>query len=104
MSRMMSLRPPSMFRKSSRSGHRRAGGHPNRNARRIEPVEAENVDAQIVGRDALAVERIDAAHLAEEMPGGAGVEAVFGQRVFAGQQLETALVHLDHQRIPAPAD
>ena len=77
---------------------------PNRNVRRLEVVETEHIDAQVVGRDPLAVEGIDAAHLAEEVPSGLGVELILGQGRLAGEQFELALVNLDHECVLAPTD
>ena len=67
-------------------------------------MKAKNIYAEVVGRDALAMKRINAADLTEEVTGGLGVELVLGERLFARQQLELALMHLDHQGILATAD
>jgi len=50
------------------------------------------------------MKRVDAADLAEEVPGCLGVELVLGERIFAGPELELALVHLDHECVPFAAD
>src|SRR4029453_5066391 len=84
--------------------HRGAHGAAYRDPRRVEVVETEDVDAEIVGRGPLAMEGINAASLAEEMTRGLRVEAVLGERVLAGEQPEPAFVDLHHQRILAAAD
>ena len=50
------------------------------------------------------MKRVDTADLTEEVTGGLGVELVLGERLFAGQQFELALMNLDHQRILTTAD
>src|SRR6266568_3530621 len=75
-----------------------------RNARWLKILKAENIDSKIVGRDTLAMKRIDAADLAEEVAGGLGVELVLSERLFARQQFKLALMHLDHKGILATAD
>src|SRR5207248_283746 len=97
-------RPGDRGRDAAGSLHCSANGWANGNARWIEAVETGNVDTKIIGRDALAMEGIDAARLAEEMACGHGVESVFGEGVFAGQEFEPIFMNLDHQRIPATAD
>jgi len=67
-------------------------------------LQAMDIDTQIVRRDPLAVERVDAAGPAEVMTGGLRVELVFGEFGFAGEELEPGLVHLDHQCVLAAAD
>ena len=42
-------------------------------------MQTKHVDAQVVRRHALAVKRINAAHLAEEMTRGPGVELMLGE-------------------------
>lgn len=63
-----------------------------------------HIDAEVVGCDALAVEGIDAADLAEVVPRGLGVELVLGEGLFAGQEAKLTLVHFDHERVLAQAD
>src|SRR6188472_4078124 len=84
--------------KSSRVGSLHAGTNrlAHRNIRWVEVGEAKDVDAEIVGRHALAVKRIDAACLAEIV--------TCGQRALARQQAKPVFVHLDHERILAPAN
>jgi hypothetical protein len=77
---------------------------PNRYARRLEVVEAEHIDAKMVRRDALAVEWVDAAGLAEVVPGSLRVELVLGEELVAREKLELAFVDLDHESILATAD
>src|SRR3954464_705476 len=84
--------------------HPRAHSAADGNACGIEVVEAEDVDAEVIGCDALAVERVDAARLAEEVTRRMRMEAILGKRVLTGQKLEPRFVHLDHQRVLAPAD
>ena len=67
-------------------------------------MKTEDIDAEVVGRHALAVKGIDAACLAEEMARGHCVESILGQRVFARKQAEPAFVHLDHQCVLAPTN
>jgi hypothetical protein len=67
-------------------------------------VKAAGVDVDAVGVGAGHVEGFDAAMLAEEMAGGAGVEAVFNQLVFAGEQGECGLGHDQVQKAGHPAD
>ena len=81
--------------------HRGAHGPAYRDPCGIEVVEAEDVDAEVVGRDPFAMKRINAASLAKEMTRGHGVEAVLGKRVLPGEQPEPAFVDLHHQRILA---
>ena len=95
-----------MQRESSAASsfHRGSRGSPNRDTRWVEAFQAEYVDAEIFRSDSLTVERINAARLAEEMARGHGVKAVFGERVFPGEQFEPAFVNFDHQRILAAAN
>src|SRR5262252_8816754 len=86
----------SLHRSAHRTAYRNPGG--------VEVVETEDVDAEIVGRDALAMEGIDAAFLAEEMARGHGVEPVLGEPILPGEQLEPSLVNSHHQRILAATD
>lgn len=67
-------------------------------------MEAEDVDSQIVGRDSLAMKRIDAADLAEEMPSCLGMELVLGQGLLAGQEPELALVNFNHEGVLPATD
>src|SRR3954466_5677838 len=50
------------------------------------------------------MERIDPAHLAEEVPRSARMELVLDERIFTSEQLEFALMHFHHQRILPRAD
>ena len=63
-----------------------------------------DIDAQVVRREPLAVERVDPAGLAKKMASGLRMELVLDEFGFAGEQFEPGFVHLDHQRIPAAAD
>src|SRR5215813_14899483 len=83
-----------------RGAHRPAHGNPGR----IEPIQAEHVDAEVVGRNPLAMEMVDVAGLAEVMPCGHRVEPVLDQRILAGEELEVRLVNFDHQRVLAATD
>ena len=67
-------------------------------------MQAENIDSEVVWRNALTVERVDTANLTEEVTGCLGVELIFGERFFTHEQFELALVYLDHQRVLAAAD
>src|SRR6266542_1416058 len=87
-----------------RSFHRSAISLAHRNARWIEAVKAENVDTEIIRRDAFAMERIDSTHVAETMARSHRVESVLHKRIFSGQQLESALVDFHHQRVLASTD
>jgi hypothetical protein len=71
---------------------------------RIEIVQAVNIDTEMIGSDALAMEGIDAAGAAEEMASGHRVEPVLRERVLACQQSEPAFVDPDHQCVSAPAN
>jgi len=81
------------------SRHGGPDGLANRNSFGIEAVKAVNVDAQIVRGDPLSMERIDSADPAEEVSCCPGVKLVLGERVVSGQELELALMHLDHECI-----
>ena len=48
-------------------------------------MEAEDVDSEIIRRDTLLVEWVDAADLAEEVTSVLGVKLVFGERFFPGK-------------------
>jgi hypothetical protein len=63
-----------------------------------------NVDAEVIWRHPLAVEWINAADFAKEVPRGFGVVLILGERLFARQQLKLTFMHFDHQRIFATAD
>ena len=89
---------------TSFSFHGCSEGSAYRNARWVKVLQAKNIYPEIVGRDALAMKRVDAANLAEEVTGGFGMELVLGERFFASQQFETTLVHLDHQGVLATAN
>src|SRR5689334_7883386 len=93
-----------MSGRDSRLFHADAVGVTHWNACRIEIFETEHVDAEMVGRHALAMKRIDAARPAEKMSRRSRMESIFGQRVFACDQLETILVHFHHQRVLAATD
>ena len=66
--------------------------------RNIDAVEAARVDVDLIGVRARHVERMDAAGLAERMLGGAGVELVGGQIVFAAYQFELLGRHDEMQK------
>lgn len=89
---------------TSFSFHGCSEGSAYRNARWVKVLQAKNIYPEIVGRDALAMKRVDAADLTEEVTGGLGVELILGERLFAGQQFELALMNLDHQGILTTAD
>ena len=84
--------------------HGIANGLPDGNPGRIETFQAVHIDPEEIRRHALPVERVDAAHLAEEVPGRARVELVLGQELLALEQPEPAFVDLDHQGVLLPAD
>src|SRR5215831_12369337 len=84
--------------------HRGAHRLPDRYARRIESVQAEHVDPEVIGRDTLAMKRINTARLAEVMPSRQRVETILRQRILSGQEPEPRFVHLDHQRVLAATD
>jgi hypothetical protein len=86
------------------SFHRGANRLTHRNARRVELIQTEDIDAQVVGRDSLPMERVDAAPLAEEVTRRHGVESVLGEPALAGYQPELTLMDLHHQRVPAATD
>src|SRR5487761_1158931 len=60
-------------------------------------VEAAGIDAETVGMGARDVERLDAAHRAEEMLRRAGVESVSREHVLAREQLEVLRAHDEMQ-------
>lgn len=86
------------------SWHCRADGLPDRHALRLEPFQAEDIDAQVVRRDPLAMEGVDTADLAEVVLGSVSVKLVFGQELPALEQFELALVDLDHECVLLIAD
>jgi poly-gamma-glutamate capsule biosynthesis protein CapA/YwtB (metallophosphatase superfamily) len=49
------------------------------------------------------MEGVDAADLAEVVPGDLQVPLVERQVVLAGQDLQLGVMHLGHDRVPAPA-
>ncbi len=63
-----------------------------------------NIDAQIVGRDALAMERIDSADFAKEVSRSARVELILSERFFTCEKPELALMHFDHESVLPLAD
>lgn len=54
--------------------------------------------------DALAVEWVDPASLAEVMGGGKGVELICAQVLFVREQAELAFMNLDHKGVLATAN
>src|SRR6267154_4555693 len=96
--------PPKARRAAVVSWHRCPDRLSHWNAGRLEVVKAMNVDSQIVRSHALAMERVDAADLAEEVNRGFRMEPVLGKRLRSRQQFELALVHFDHERILPLAD
>ena len=77
---------------------------PHRDPGGLEIMEAMDIDAEVVGCHTLSMKRVDAANAAEEMPCRLGMKLVLGERRFSGKEPELALVHLDHERVLAPAD
>ena len=61
-------------------------------------VQAVDVDAVAVGVGAGDVEGFDAAGFAEEVPGGAGVELVFGERFPGGEEFEVCFGYDEVQK------
>jgi hypothetical protein len=90
--------------KLAHSCHRGTNRKPNIDSFGVEPVQAMDIDAQIVGCDALAMKRVNAADFAEEVTRGFGVELIFAQGVLARQQPKFAFMNLDHERVFAFAD
>jgi len=76
----------------------------HRDAFRLKTLKAEDIDSKVVGRDSLAMKRIDAADFAEEMASCLGMELVLGKGLLTGQELEVALVYLDHECILPATD
>jgi hypothetical protein len=68
------------------------------NAFWLKTLEAEDIDSKVIGRDSLAMKRIDAADLAEKVASCVRMEPVLGKGLLAGQELELALVHLNRVR------
>lgn len=56
--------------------HASADSLPYWNTGRIKILQAENIDAEVVGRDAFPVEGINAADLAEKVPCCMGMELI----------------------------
>jgi hypothetical protein len=79
-------------------------GFANRNVGEIGIFETEDVDAVVVRRSTLAMERIDTTDLAEEMPRGAGKELILAERFLSLQQVEVIFVHFNHERVLLATD
>ena len=62
-------------------------------------MQAEDIDAQIVGCDALAMEGVDATDAAEVMASCLGVELILSKRFLARHDPELAFVNLHHKRV-----
>ena len=92
------------LRPSTASRHARADSSPHWNVGRVKVLQAEDIDPEVVRRDTLAVERIDATGSAEVVRGRIGVELIGTQRLFAGEKTELTLMDLDHQGILAATD
>src|SRR5690348_13333942 len=86
------------------SSHRRADGVAHRDSVRIEVPQAEDVDPEMIGSNALAVKWIDATRFAEVVARRHRVKTIFGEGVFSRKQLEPRLVDFNHQRILAATD
>ena len=67
-------------------------------------MQAKNVNAKTVGRDALAVERVDAADLAEVVLRHPRVKLILGKRFLARQELKLTFMDLDHECVLAPTN
>ena len=67
-------------------------------------VKAVHVYSKVIRCNSLAMERVDATDLAEEVDSGSGMEAVLGEKLCSGQQSEVTLMHFDHKRVLAFAD
>lgn len=67
-------------------------------------MKAEDIDSEVVGCDPFAMERIDAADLAEIVLGCLGMELVLRQRFLPGQETKARLMDLDHECILHAAD
>jgi hypothetical protein len=66
------------FLKPVRSGHRGTRCPANIDSFRVKPVQALDVHTKVVGRDSLAMKRIDATSFTKEVTRGFGAELVFG--------------------------
>lgn len=69
----------------------------------IKILPAEHVDAEMLGRSALAVKRVDAAARAEEMLRAIGAPDISRQKIHAAENREFALMDLGHERILSTA-
>lgn len=67
-------------------------------------MQAKNVDAKTVGRDALAVERVDTASFAEVVTSSLRVKLILGKRFLARQELKLTFMNLDHECVLAPTN
>ncbi|WGR95156.1 hypothetical protein MTX26_04235 [Bradyrhizobium sp. ISRA443] len=67
-------------------------------------LEAKHVDAEVIGRGALAVKRVDAAARAEEMFGVILVPLIRRQQIFTAEDLKLAFVRLRHDGVLSPAE
>ena len=74
-------------------GHANAFGRPHRDRGGIEILETEHVDAEMIRRRALAVERVDAAARAEKMLRAVRIPFVGRQEILAALNGERTLVH-----------
>jgi hypothetical protein len=63
-------------------------------------VRAVQIDSDMVRRDALAVESVNAPDLAEVVARGPGVNPILGERALARQQPEPIIVDLRREHIP----
>ena len=63
-----------------------------------------DIDAQGVRSNAFAMEWIDPAMFAKKVPGGLGVELIFGECISTSEQPEPGLWHFHHQGILAFAN
>jgi hypothetical protein len=84
--------------------HPRPDGRPHRDTGWIKALEAEDVHAVVVRSDALPMESIDSASLAEIVPCRSGMKLILGQRSLAGNEAKRRLVDFHHQRVLASAD
>lgn len=90
--------------KDCASWHACTNGGTHWDTGRVNAVEAEDIDAKIIRRHALAVKWVDSAGLAEVVRGRKGVELVGAQGFLAGKQAKRALMDFDHQRILSTAN
>jgi hypothetical protein len=74
------------------------------NAFWLKTLEAEDIDSKVIGRDSLAMKRIDATDLAEKVASCVGMELVLGKGLLAGQELELALMNLNHECVLSATD